>query len=128
MRVYVDTSAAAKLMLLEAESVALQSFANRNDVELVSSTLLETELRRIAIRNQIPQAMVTRILDGISMFDLAGSDFKSAGLLPGETLRSLDALHLQGAVVAEVDCVLTYDTRMSELAEASVGIPVIQPH
>lgn len=59
MRYYLDTSAAAKLLALEAETGALASFldeAVNADHSIVSSFLLETELRRFAVRHSILQA------------------------------------------------------------------------
>ena len=126
MRAYLDTSAAAKLLQREAESVALQSFANRDDVDLVSTLLLETELRRFASRNTIGQAAVSEVLDGISLYAFEDLDFKAAGLLPGPTLRSLDALHIQSALVLRADCMVTYDTRLVQVC-SEVGLSVAQP-
>ena len=125
MKVYVDTSAAVKLLRQEAESAAMQAFANRTDVELVSTLLLETELRRFVNRQQINQTEVTNVLDGISLFSLEDADFVSAGLLPG-ILRSLDALHVQGALVLGVDQVATYDAQMTT-ACAAVGLHSVSP-
>ncbi|MCL2489959.1 MAG: type II toxin-antitoxin system VapC family toxin [Propionibacteriaceae bacterium] len=118
MRAYVDTSAAAKLLQRESESAQMQRFANREDVELVSTLLLETELRRFASRSMISQTAVSDVLEGVSLFGFEESDFKAAGLLPGETLRSLDALHIQGAIALGADCMVAYDTR---LADACAG-------
>ncbi len=38
--------------------------------------------------------MVTQFLTGVSLYEMPGSLFREAGLLPGADLRSLDALHL----------------------------------
>jgi len=126
MRAYLDTSAAAKLLQREAESAALQLFANRDDVELVSTLLLETELRRFATRSGVSQTAVSDVLDGIALYGFEDSDFKAAGLLPSATLRSLDALHVQGAIVAGADCMVAYDARLVT-ACAEVGLKVVQP-
>jgi len=126
MIAYVDTSAAAKLLKQERASEQMQIFANREDVELVSTFLLETELRRFASRAMISQAAVSNVLEGISLYRFEESDFKAAGLLPGEALRSLDALHLQGAIAIGADCVVAYDTRLVG-ACTNVGLKVIQP-
>ncbi|MCL2788966.1 MAG: type II toxin-antitoxin system VapC family toxin [Micrococcales bacterium] len=126
MRAYLDTSAAAKLLQREEESVAMQRFADRGDVELVGMLLVETELRRFATRNAISQTAVSEVLDGIGLFAFEDSDFTSAGLLPGQALRSLYALHVQGALSLGSDCLVSYDARMVE-ACGSVGLRVEQP-
>ena len=125
MRVYLDTSAAVKLLRVEAESAAMRVFAGRSDVELVGTFLLETELRRFAGRQPISQTDVTQVLDGISLFSLEDSDFAAAGLLPG-FMRSLDALHVQGALALGADQVATYDAQMVT-ACGLVGLRVVSP-
>jgi len=127
VRVYIDTSAAAKFLQEEPESQALAAWADDPGVELVSANLIETELRRVALRNDIDQAAVTQVLNGIGIHDLDATDFHLAGLLPGEALRSLDALHLQAALATKAECVLTYDARMAHAARSGVGLPVISP-
>ena len=96
MNVYLDTSAAAKLLVDEAESEALASFLDRirDEQRLVSSALLETELRRLAVRLELDQAAVTDLMARVDLVDPPRSLFHEAGLLPGPYLRSLDALHL----------------------------------
>jgi len=126
MRAFLDISAAGKLVQAEAESEAMEQFANRSDVELVGSMLLETELRRMAVRNGFDQADVSDVLDGITLYPFRDSDFMMAGILPGEMLRSLDALHIQCALSVGVDCVVTYDTRMID-ACSQVGLVTVQP-
>jgi len=101
-------------------------FADRADIDLVGSVLLETELRRTAIRRGLNQSDVSALLDGISLYSFEDTDFLFAGLMPGENLRSLDALHVQCALGIGADCVITYDTRMMD-ACGQVGLPTIQP-
>jgi uncharacterized protein len=122
---YIDTSAAAKLLILEAESGALQAWSDRDDVDLVATDLLETELRRTAVAHGLPQTAVTAALDLIELYELPRSSFHEAGIHPGR-LRSLDALHLIGALILDVDAVVTYDRRLREAAE-SAGIPTVAP-
>lgn len=52
--------------------------------------------------------------------------FLQAGLLPGEQLRFLDAVHLASAIAIAVDVLVTYDLRMAEAARAA-GLVVIAP-
>ena len=126
MRAYVDTSAAAKLLQDEIESPAMVRFVNEDDVDLVGTFLLETELRRLANRSRISQATVTELLSSVSLYPLVDADFAAAGLLPGELLRSLDALHVQGAIALRADCVVTYDARLADACQ-QMGLPVVQP-
>ena len=65
MRCYLDTSAAAKLLVDEAESDALAAYLDRaveGDV-VGCSRPLETKLRRMATRVAIPQEHVTLVLE-----------------------------------------------------------------
>ncbi len=128
MRHYLDTSAAAKLIVEEDESRALASHLDNlaDDIELVSSALLETELRRLAVREDLAQATVTQVLDRVSLVEPDRSMFHQAGLLPGRHLRSLDALHLMTALRLNCEEVLAYDARMSDAAR-SIGLNVTAP-
>ena len=121
---YLDTSAAAKLLVQESESAALAEWADA--VELVSSVLLETELRRLAVRTGIPQADVTAVLDRVPLYEVAPSLFHEAGVLLGANLRSLDALHLAVALRLRVNAVVTYDARMAQSAR-DLGLTVLMP-
>ncbi|WP_166974357.1 type II toxin-antitoxin system VapC family toxin [Brevibacterium atlanticum] len=124
--VYVDTSALGALLVAQAESDALVDWLNGTSAELVSSDLLETELRRMAVREERDQAEVSVLLGGVSIAALDRAVFRSAGLLPMPYLRSLDALHLEAALRLDVDALLTYDKRLEEAAR-SVGLEVIAP-
>lgn len=126
MKLYVDTSAAAKLMIEEPESAALAEFCDRRDVELLSTDLLETELRRVAHRDRYPQQNATEVLDRIALHGLTRSAYRDAGLLAAPALRSLDALHITGASRLDAAAILTYDDRMTDAAVA-LGFIVVQP-
>lgn len=129
MIAYVDTSAAAKLLVEEAESAPLAAELDRlvaDGARPTSSALLETELRRFAIRLDADQTAVSDLLD---RFDLVGADamiFRGAGLLPGRALRSLDALHVATALRIDADVVFSYDARQVAAARAA-GLRVAAP-
>ncbi|GAA4386003.1 type II toxin-antitoxin system VapC family toxin [Tsukamurella soli] len=126
-RWYLDTSAAAKLLRTEVESAALARELDTMGPELVACYLLETEMRRIVGREAgVTHAAVTAVIDGVDLYEVPPSLFREAGLLPGATLRSLDAIHLAAAVRLGVDAVLTYDTRMGDAAR-DLGLAVIAP-
>lgn len=126
IRHYLDTSAAAKFLVDEAESVPLAEWADTPGTYLVATHLLETELRRFAHRHRLPQADVSAILTRVDVHELPPSLYREAGLLPGESLRTLDALHLASAVRLDVDALVTYDLRLAEAAER-VGLRVHAP-
>lgn len=128
MTLYLDTSAAAKLLVEEDESEALAAYLDNtvDGQELLSSALLETELRRLAIRLELDQSTVTDLLDRIDLVDPPRSLFHEAGLLPGAYLRSLDALHLATALRVDCDTLLAYDARILDGAR-SIGLEVNSP-
>lgn len=125
-RWYLDTSAALKLLVDEEESDALAALIVSEQPDLVACYLLETELRRQADLHGVEQAEATALLHAVSLYEVPPSLFREAGLLHGERLRSLDALHLAAAVNIGVDHVLTYDRRMGEAAR-TLGLPVLAP-
>lgn len=124
--VYVDTSALGALLIHQSETEALAEWLDQVGANLVSSDLLETELRRMAAREERDQAKVSAILDGVSLAALDRAVYRSAGLLPMKYLRTLDALHLEAAIRLGVDAVLTYDYRLAEAASAA-GFDVVAP-
>ncbi|WP_216208760.1 type II toxin-antitoxin system VapC family toxin [Amycolatopsis aidingensis] len=129
MRCYVETSAAVKLLVEEPESAALASYLDGqvdDGVELISSVLLETELRRFAVRHDLPQSAVSELLGHFAIADVDRAIFFEAGILPGPQLRSLDALHIAVAVRTESDSIIAYDARQTEAARA-VGLRVTAP-
>ena len=124
--VYLDTSAFGALLISQAETEALVEWLDQTDATLVSSDLLETELRRMAMREARDQAKVSAILDGVSLAALDRATYRSAGLLPMQYLRTLDALHPEAAMRLDVDAILTYDHRLAEAASAA-GLDVVAP-
>ncbi len=129
MILYIETSAAAKLLVDEAASSRmaerLDSAVDQDDA-LLSSMLLETELRRLAVRVGLAQAAVTRLLERFDLVETDRSLYREAGLLPGRHLRSHDALHLAAALRVGADVMVTHDRRQADAAEAA-GLPVLAP-
>lgn len=93
---------------------------------MVAGALLDTELRRLAVRIGLDQTLVSAVLDRIDVVDLDRDVFRAAGLLPGSALRSLDALHVAVALRLDVDAFLTYDDRQAQAAHAA-GLSTIAP-
>ena len=129
MSAYLDTSAAMKLLVEEAESTALMSYLQSidDDAALVASWLLHAELHCAANRHpdDVELAAVGVVLDTVTLIDLTRGDFLTAGALPGR-LRSNDALHLAVALRAGVDEMITYDTELA-LAAEQAGLVVTRP-
>lgn len=124
--VYADTSALGALLVEQDETHALVAWLDRTPARLVSSDLLETELRRMAVREGRDQTKASGILDGVSLAVLDRATYRSAGFLPMPYLRTLDALHLEAAMRLDVDAVLTYDRRLAEAAREA-GLDVFSP-
>ncbi|MDO5066658.1 MAG: type II toxin-antitoxin system VapC family toxin [Propionibacteriaceae bacterium] len=124
--VYVDTSALAALLVEQPESDALLVWLDQTTDVLVSSDLLETELRRVAVREGLDQGVVTQLLEGVDIAALDRAVYRSAGLLPMPHLRALDALHLEAALRLDAAAILTYDARLRQAAQ-EVGLQVIAP-
>lgn len=125
--VYVDTSALVALLVEHAYSEALVDWLDLTAADLVSSDLLETELRRMAVREGLDQTDVSLVLEGVNLAGLDRAAFRSAGLLPMPGLRSLDALHLESAIRLNADAILTYDLRLAEAA-GTLGLEVVSPN
>lgn len=128
--IYLDTSAAAKLVVAEPESAALVEWLTERESEvLMSSALLRVELHRAlrrieaeeSVRNQAEQ-----LLDGLHLHSVDAVLHGAAGL-DGQHLRSLDALHLATALNATpAPTFVTYDTRLRQLAEQA-GLTAAAP-
>lgn len=125
---YLDTSAAMKLLVEEAESEALVARLEspERDRRLVASWLLHTELHCAANRhpNDIALEALNGMLDIVSLIDLTRGDLLTAGTLPG--LRSNDAMHLAVALRVGAEEMFTYDVELAAAASAA-GLAVIQP-
>jgi predicted nucleic acid-binding protein len=123
---YLDTSAAMKLIVEEAESEALMQDLTGSTRQLAASWLLHTELHCAAGRNPtvISLAAVQQVLDTVTLVDITRGDLLAAGT--HAPLRSNDAVHLATALRLGVDEILTYDRELA-VVSASAGIPVSAP-
>jgi predicted nucleic acid-binding protein len=128
MAIYVDTSAAVKLLVREPETSALRRWLREEERDLVSSDLLRAELARVALRLGDGTRRAEAILAGIIVLPVTTTTFDSAGALEPATMRSLDALHLAAALDLgdELDAILTYDERLGAAATAH-GVDVVAP-
>jgi uncharacterized protein len=127
--IYLDTSAALKLVMPEAETPALEMWiAEHAGVPRVSSRLLRIELLRSVARNAPERASRANVILSsiavLSMDDIA----PTAEVIGDRTLRSLDAIHLATAheLRTELTAFVCYDKRLSDSAHA-LGLPVEAP-
>ena len=123
---YLDTSAAMKLLITEAESAALLAELTASPRRLVASWLLHAELHCAAGRNPavIDTVAVTAVLDTVFLVDITRGDVLAAGT--HAPLRSNDAIHLATALRLGVDDIITYDDELAAAAIAA-GIKVLAP-
>jgi uncharacterized protein len=129
--IYVDTSAAMKLLVEESESGALAEHLERSRSSasdtLVASLLLHTELHCAANRppeDVLPEA-VADVLSTIALVDVESGDLTTAPLLPGR-LRSADAIHLATALRVDAREMVVYDEELRAAARVA-GIRVVSP-
>jgi len=127
--IYLDTSAAIKLVVPEAETPELELWiAERAAIPRVSSRLLRIEMLRSVARNA-PDRMgranvVLSSVVLVNMDDIAST----AEIIGDRALRSLDAIHLATAhdLRAELTAFVCYDKRLIDSARA-LGLPAESP-
>lgn len=127
--IYLDTSAALKLVVPETETPALEMWiAERSGVPRVSSRLLRIEMLRSVARNapsRVSRAnVILSSIAALSIDDIA----PTADVIGDRTLRSLDAIHLATAheLRTELTAFVCYDKRLSDAARM-LGLPVEAP-
>lgn len=130
MIIYIDTSAAMKLVVDEAQSKALAEHVEAlkgSGETLVASLLLHTELRCAANRRHDDRLSegVHDVLSALALVDVERGDLTTAPLLPGR-LRSADAIHLATALRLGADEMVVYDEELRAAAEAA-GILTVSP-
>jgi predicted nucleic acid-binding protein len=125
---YLDSSALVKLVMREAETLALRAFLKEHPFR-VSSRIAEVEVIRAVARASPPavpaaQALMRRI--GLIELD-AGVLHAAAHITPAE-LRTLDAVHVASALslADELDVVVAYDARLAA-AVTRAGVEVVSP-
>jgi len=126
---YIDASAALKLVVEEPESWALAD-ALAGD-QLISSEICRVELARALLRlglGQGAERLVRGVVERIELLRLDDQILDRAGELGPNDLRTLDAIHLASALAIgrELDAVVTYDRRLAAAAEEA-GFAVMSP-
>jgi uncharacterized protein len=127
--IYLDTSAALKLVVREPETERLELWmAERAGIPRVSSRLLRIEMLRAVTRaapHRTSRANV--VLSAIALLSM--DDVAPAAEVIGDTTpRSLDAIHLATAheIRTELSAFVCYDKRLRDSANA-LGLPVEAP-
>jgi uncharacterized protein len=128
--IYLDSSAAVKLVHAETQAQALRDWLDeRADIGWVSSVLLEIESHR-ALARHAPAALagLPAVLDLIELVDLAPEIRQRARAVTPVTVRSLGAVHLATALHLrdQLTTFVAYDLRLAEAARAA-GLPVEIP-
>ena len=125
--IYVDSSAAVKLILAEAESAALRTYVATGS--LASSAILRTELSRaVARREPARSAAAMRLVGSVTLLAADEAVLETAARLGPPSLRSLDAIHLASALELrdELTAFVAYDQRLLDAASV-LGLPVASP-
>lgn len=126
---YIDASAAMKLVVEEPESWALAD-ALAGD-QLISSEICRVELGRALLRlglGQGAERLVRGVVERIELLRLDDQILDRASDVGPSDLRTLDAIHLASALALgrELDAVVTYDRRLASAAEEA-GLTVMAP-
>lgn len=112
--VYVDTSALGRVLLGEPDAQVIRDTLAAYE-SWRSSALLIVELRRLARREALEDP-AERLLGRIGLVDVERAVLERASRLGPLEVRSLDAIHLDAAVVlagrGEIAAVLTYDRQL----------------
>ena len=125
IQAYFDSSAIMKLTGAEAESEALINYLQDTPVEVSTSVLAQVEVLR-NLRKQPVES--DEAMNGFYLLAFDEEVRRQAIIVGGETLRSLDAIHIATALaIGNRDLhFVTYDIRQAEAARQA-GLKVVQP-
>lgn len=125
MRVYLDSSALLKRVIVESESEQLR-VAVRAHVEaravLLTSRLAAVEVSRaIRMRFGLGYAAAADFVDdamsGVAEWPIGDEVMSLSQRLNPNRLRSLDAIHVASAMLLDSDVLITYDDRMADAGQ-----------
>jgi predicted nucleic acid-binding protein len=134
MRVYLDSSAVLKRVVIEAESHDLISTIDGCQTDgdaLVSSSLTWIEVTRALHTRAMSAFAVATVhadtaLSGVAEYPISPEVISLARRVRPTVLRSLDAIHLASALLLDADQVVTYDERLAK-ACADNGLVATAP-
>lgn len=121
--IYLDTSAAAKALVAEAESDSIRRLFE-DESEFIASRLLAVELHAIVDRRGLQAVHARQLLERVSLASMTDAVAERAiDIRSG--LRTLDALHLATALTLgpAVTSMLSFDAELSAAALRH-GIPL----
>jgi predicted nucleic acid-binding protein len=124
---YFDSSAIAKLSILERGSLALLDLLDE-PCRSVTSALSWTEVIRTIVRLGRSRDEAEKALSGFFLVTLDHDVLQRAAWLEPSRLRALDAIHLASALSVRDPALefVTYDERLAAAARTH-GLPVVQP-
>ncbi|SBW25270.1 PilT protein domain-containing protein [Candidatus Protofrankia californiensis] len=131
-RVYLDTSAVAKLFVAEKESSDLRRWlaSHPEPPMFVSSALLGVELARLLglVNPAMVDAANSFLAADVDIVEITPPVLGDAASVPPPRLRTLDAIHLATALDLRnsLDVMLTYDKVLAEAARTA-GLAVACP-
>ena len=128
MIAYLDSSALVKLIVEEAESVALVDELSGWG-EQASSGLARVEVVRAARERGVAEVRrAQQVIADLELVRLSDELLDAAALLDPLPLRSLDAIHIATAqsLGDALGALITYDERMLAVAR-SAGVPTLTP-
>ncbi len=108
-------------------SNAMLKFLQLNhNTDIISSTLLRTEVSRVLRREAVDPSEANETLSRIEILPNLLSDITDAGNLSVRYLKTLDAIHLATAIRLGANCLVTYDAGLIK-ASTQLGITVRSP-
>ncbi|MGI8594810.1 MAG: type II toxin-antitoxin system VapC family toxin [Solirubrobacteraceae bacterium] len=125
---YLDASAVVKLVLFEAESVALASTLDEWPIQ-ASSALARVEVLRVAARkSEAARERARRTVAGLTLLAIDAAILDAAAKIEPPGIRALDAIHLASAksMGGVLGVVISYDRRML-FGAAALGLPTLSP-
>lgn len=128
--IYLDACALIKLLIPEPESIVLADYLAEATEPLATSELSTVEVHRALTGLEVDpdlHGVADALLEDFLRLPL-GPVVNSAARLPGQHLRSLDALHLATAqqLARPLTELITYDKRLADHATVA-GVRVAAP-
>ncbi len=124
---YADASALVKLVIREAESLALHRWYVEAE-RVVTSRIGVIETYRASSRHPHDPDHRDHVIDDLEVIELNRSIAERAAAVLPPSIRTLDAIHLATAIhlLPDLEAFVTYDDRLAAAARA-FGLPVVRP-